>query len=168
MIHEFEGKKPKIEKSCFIAEGACVIGDVKIGEDSSVWFNAVVRADLNKIRIGKRVGVQDCCVLHVDEKNSLEIADDVVIGHGAVLHGCKIGKNCLIGMSTVILSGAEVGDNSVVAAGAVVTENMKIPAKSFVVGVPAKIAKEVSSEMIEKIRKNVREYVGLKRKYEKN
>ena len=167
MIHEFEGKKPKVAASCFIAKSADVIGNVEIGNDSSVWFNAVVRGDINTIKIGKRVSVQDNSVLHVDPVNSLEIGDDIVIGHNAILHGCKIGKNSLIGMGAVVLSGAEIGEGCVVGAGAVVIEDMKVENWSKVLGIPAKVTGGVSEERLAKIRENSQAYVALKEKYKK-
>ena len=165
MIYDFEGKKPKIHASCFIAENASVIGDVEISEDAGVWFGAVVRGDLNSIKIGARTNVQDNAVLHVSEGNSVEIGDDVTIGHSAIVHGCKIGNNCLIGMGAVILSGAVISDNCIVGAGSVVTENYEVPSGSVVLGVPGKVKRKISEVMLEDIKRNSLEYVELKEKY---
>ena len=167
MLTEFENKKPQIAESCFIAENALVIGDVEIGNDSSIWFNAIIRGDINTIKIGERVSVQDNAVLHVDSVNSLEIGDGVVIGHNAIVHGCKIGNNCLIGMGAIILSGGVIGDDCVVGAGSVVTERTKIPSGSLVLGVPGKVKRKISDAMLKDIKGNVSEYVELKDKYKK-
>ncbi|MFH1239643.1 MAG: gamma carbonic anhydrase family protein [Candidatus Diapherotrites archaeon] len=165
MLKEFKNKKPKIHASAFVAENASVIGNVEISENSSIWFGAVVRGDLNSIKIGARTNVQDNAVLHVSEQNSLEIGDDVTIGHSAIVHGCKIGNNCLIGMGAVILSGAVIGDNCVVGAGSVVTENYEVPSGSVVLGVPGKVKRKISEVMLDDIKRNVSEYVELKEKY---
>ncbi len=165
MIHEFENKKPEIHASCFIAENAAIIGNVEISEDASIWFGAVVRGDLNSIKIGARTNIQDNAVLHVSKENTLEIGDDVTIGHSAIVHGCKIGNNCLIGMGAIILSGAVIGDDCVVGAGSVVIENYEVPSESVVLGIPGKVKRKMPEAMREDIKRNVSEYVELKEKY---
>lgn len=115
----FENKKPVIAKNAFIADTACIIGDVSIGESSSVWFNSVIRGDRAKISIGRGCNIQDCAVIHSDDRN-VEIGDNVTIGHGCVMHGCLIKDNALIGMNATILHGAEIGEYAIVGAGALV------------------------------------------------
>ncbi len=167
MIYPFENKKPIIHASCFIAPSADIVGDVKIGENSSVWFNATIRADQNPIVIGKNVSVQDNCVVHVDFESGTHIADDVVVGHSAIVHGCKIGSNTIIGMGAIILSGVEIGRNCIIGAGSVVTEGTKIPDNSIAMGTPAKVVKQVTEEHLKRIKKNVDVYVELNKKYKK-
>jgi len=150
MIKAFNGKTPKIAKSALISEAACIVGDVEIGEDSSVWPGAVIRADFGKITIGRNTALEDNCVIHSgsphsDTKDST-IGDEVHIGHGAVVNGHKIGNNVLIGMNATILHDAEIGNSCIIGANCLVSEGMKIPDDSFVVGVPGKIKGRVSPE----------------------
>ncbi len=126
----------KIHSSCFIAENTKIIGDVTIEENSSVWYNTVIRGDENSVFIGKGTNIQDNVVIHVTEKNPVIIGKNVSVGHNAVIHAAKIGNNCLIGMNATILTGAEIGDGSLVGACTLVTENMSIPENSLVLGVP--------------------------------
>jgi carbonic anhydrase/acetyltransferase-like protein (isoleucine patch superfamily) len=165
MIHEFKGNKPKIAKNCFIAPSAEIIGDVSIGEGSSVWFNATLRADMNSITIGKNVSVQDNCVMHADMDGPVDVADNVAIGHGAIVHSCKIGSNCIIGMGSTILSGAKIGNNCIVGAGSVVTEGKEIPDNSIVMGIPAKVVKQITEEHMLRIRRNIGNYKVLNAEY---
>lgn len=143
---EFEGQTPFVDKSAFIAEGARLIGKVALKEFSSVWFNTVVRGDVNRIEIGRYSNVQDNSVVHVADAYPAIIGDFVTIGHNCVLHACTIEEHCLIGMGAVILSGAVIGKGSIVAAGAVVRERQVVPPYSLVVGLPAKVVKEVPDE----------------------
>lgn len=137
MIRSFDGKTPKISESAFVSEAAYIVGDVEIGDYSNIWPGAVVRGDFAKIKIGRYVDIEDNCTLHAG--NDMEIGDNVIVGHGAVVHSRKIGNNVLIGMNATTLHNSEIGDHCIVAAGAVVTEGMKIPSNSFVAGVPARI-----------------------------
>jgi len=153
MIRSFSGKTPKIAGSAFISEAAYVIGDVEIGENSSVWPGAVIRGDIGKINIGKNTVVEDNCVIHsgsptLPPVSDASIGDNVIIGHGAVSNGRTIGNNVVIGMNATILHDAEIGDNSIIAAGCVVKEKMKIPDNSFVTGVPGEIRGRVSAEQL--------------------
>ncbi len=142
----FRGVTPKLHESVFLAEGARIIGDVEIGEESSVWFNAVVRGDVNFVRIGNRTNVQDNCVLHVThERHPLVIGSSVTIGHNAVVHGATVQDFCLIGMGAVILDGAVVGPYALVAAGAVVAEGFVVPEGALVAGVPAWVRRNLTS-----------------------
>lgn len=142
MIRSFKGKTPKIAESAFISEAAYVVGDVEIGEHSNVWPGAVIRADFAAIRIGNYVDIEDNCMLHAG--NDMEIGDNVIVGHGAVVHSRKVGSRVLIGMNATTLHNSEIGDSCIVAAGSVVTEGTKIPSGSFVVGAPARVRGQVS------------------------
>ncbi|MDI6917549.1 MAG: gamma carbonic anhydrase family protein [Thermoplasmatales archaeon] len=150
----------KIHSSCFIAENATVIGDVTIGENCSVWYNAVVRGDRNSIVIGKGTNIQDNAVVHVTKHNVTVIGENVSIGHAAVVHGAKIGGNCLIGMSATVLDGAEIGAGSLIGACALVTKNMKIPENSLVLGVPGKVVK-TDKKLVDIITRNAEVYRKL-------
>ncbi|MBI5222978.1 gamma carbonic anhydrase family protein [Candidatus Micrarchaeota archaeon] len=161
MIYEFNGKKPGFAATCFVAKSADVIGDVSIADQSSIWFNVTIRADLNSIRVGKRVSIQDNSVLHTDAGHSIYIADDVVIGHRAIVHGASIGSNTIVGMGAILLSGSVIGKNCIIGAGSVITEGTTIPDNSIVLGMPGKVVKFVSEDQLERIRKNVLEYVKL-------
>ena len=145
MILEHNGIAPQIEASVFLAPSACVIGDVQIGEKSSLWFNVLVRGDVNYIRIGKRTNIQDGTVIHVTRKtHPTVIGDDVSVGHSVTLHGCTIQDRCLIGIGAIILDGVEVGESSLVAAGSLLTPGTKVPPRSLVMGSPARVRKELT------------------------
>src|SRR5574342_923683 len=145
MIRTFQGIKPTIPASCFIEDTGVVIGDVVLGEECSVWFHAVIRGDVNYIRIGDRTNVQDLCMLHVThDTHPLIIGNEVTIGHSAILHGCTIRDRVLIGMGAIIMDGAVIGEDSVVGAGALVTEGTIVPAKSLILGSPAKVKRAVT------------------------
>ncbi len=165
MIMDFKGKSPKISETAFIADSADVIGDVEVGEFSSVWFNAVLRGDRNKIKIGSRTSIQDNVVIHVDHVNEVQVGDNVSVGHGAVLHGCRIGSNVVIGMNSSVLNGAEIGKNSIVGANALIPEGKKFPENSLIIGVPGKVKREIEEAEIEAIAKNAAEYVELVKEY---
>ncbi|MGI5978834.1 MAG: gamma carbonic anhydrase family protein [Oscillospiraceae bacterium] len=141
MLVTFEGHTPEISPSCFVAENATIVGEVKIGANSSVWFGAVIRGDEDSITIGEDTSIQDNAVLHCNEGHAITVGNSVTIGHAAVVHGCKIGDNALIGMGAIVLNGAVIGENAVIGAGAVVRENDEIPAGAVAVGVPAKVVK---------------------------
>jgi len=147
VVFEFEGASPVQHEKSFIADGAKVIGKVTMKEYSSIWFNSVVRGDVNSIEIGCYSNIQDNSVIHVDDTHTTRIGDFVTIGHNCVLHGCTIEEHCLIGMGAVILSGAMIGKGSIVAAGAVVRENEIVPPHSLVVGVPGKVVRSIPDEM---------------------
>ena len=142
-----------------MAPGAYVIGAVYLGEESSVWYGAVLRGDTEAIRVGARTNVQDGCVLHADPGYPTVVGSDCVVGHNAVVHGCEIDDGCLIGMSAMILNGAKIGEGSIVAAGALVPEGKEFPPRSLIIGAPAKRVKEVSKEQTQDIARGVRTYV---------
>ncbi len=161
MIIPFKTIWPQIHETAFVAPSADIIGDVVIGAQSSIWFQVVVRGDVNLIRIGSRTNIQDHAMLHVTRKvSSLHIGDDVTVGHRAVLHGCRVGNQVLVGMGAILLDDCEIGDSSIVAAGAVVPKGMKVPAKSLVVGMPAKVVRELREEECEFLRKSALNYVA--------
>lgn len=160
-----KGWDMKIHKSAYIAEGAIVLGDVEAGAESSVWFHATVRADRGKITIGEGSNIQDNAVVHVDEGFPVKIGRRVTVGHGAVIHGCTIGDNTLIGMGAIILNGARIGENCIIGAGALVTQNMLVPDGSLVIGCPGKVMRSVTEEEMESNRHNAAEYIEEGRRY---
>ena len=152
-------KFPATGKNCFIAENATITGDVVMGDDCSVWFNAVIRGDVNAIRIGNKVNIQDAAIVHCTyQKAATEIGDNVSIGHRAIVHGCTIHKNVLIGMGAIVMDHAVIGENSIIAAGALITEKTIVEPGSLYAGVPAvkikSVAPEQTRELIEKIANN--------------
>lgn len=164
MLYAFEDKKPVIAKSAFIADTACIIGDVSIGEGSSVWFNSVIRADRAKICIGKNCSIQDNVVVHSDE-NDVRICDGVIIGHGCVMHGRLIEHNALIGMNATILHGSHIGESAIVGAGALVPPGHKVTTRSVVVGVPCKHLRMVTDDDLNTIENTHKNYKNLTLKY---
>lgn len=160
MIRAYRGVVPKIAASAYIDRSAQVIGDVAVGERSSVWPNVTARGDVNSIRIGDETSIQDNSVLHCDAGlYPLNIGNRVTVGHLAMLHGCTIEDDCLIGIGAIILNGAKIGTGSVIAAGSVVPEGMEVPPKSLAMGVPAKVKRPVSEEEQERFRQNAQRYV---------
>ena len=149
----------QIHKTAFIASGAVVLGDVTIGENSSIWYNAVVRGDRDSIVIGKESNIQDNAVVHLGSGYPVEIGDYVTIGHGAIIHGCKIGDNTMIGMGAILMNGCEIGKNCIIGAGALVTQNVEIPDNSLVIGNPGKVKRPVTEEEIKWNFENAQLYV---------
>lgn len=165
LIKEVRGFTPEIGENTFLAENATVIGDVVIGKDCSIWFNAVLRGDVNSIRIGDRVNIQDGSVLHtLYQKSVVEIGNDVSVGHNVVIHGAKIENGALIGMGAIVLDHAVIGEGAIVAAGSVILSGTKVEPGSIYAGVPAKFVKKVdpdqAKEMNQKIAKNYLMYSG--------
>ena len=149
IIKPVNGKHPQISKDCFIAENATIVGEVSIGTQCSVWFNAVVRGDVHYIKIGNKVNIQDGAVIHATYKKSpTTIGNNVSIGHNAIVHGCTIHDNVLIGMGSIIMDDCVIESNSIIAAGAVVTKNTRVESGSIYAGVPAKKVKDISQELI--------------------
>lgn len=165
MLIEVKGNKPKIGEGTFIAESSDIIGNVTIGKDCSIWFGAVLRAEESLIKIGNETNVQDNAVLHIDKGYNVCIGDGVTIGHGAIIHGCNIEDECLIGMGAIILNGAKIGKNTMVAAGTLISQNKEIPEGVLVMGVPGRVVRELTEEEIEKIKKSRKEYVRMKNLY---
>jgi carbonic anhydrase/acetyltransferase-like protein (isoleucine patch superfamily) len=166
MIISYRGIWPRVHESVFIEDSARVIGDVEIGEASSVWFNAVVRGDVHYIRIGKRTNVQDNSTLHVTKGTfPLVLGDDITAGHNVILHGCTIRDRCLIGMGAIVLDGAEVGPDCIIGAGALVTEGMTVPPGSLVLGVPGKVARALKPGEAARILRSASNYSEYARDY---
>jgi carbonic anhydrase/acetyltransferase-like protein (isoleucine patch superfamily) len=149
VILPVKGVEPKFGKNCFIAPNATIVGDVIIGDDCSIWFNAVVRGDVNSIRIGNKVNIQDGAVIHCTyQKTQVYLGNNVSVGHNAIVHGCKVHDNVLIGMGAIVMDNCEIGSNTIIAAGAVVTEGTVVPSGCIFAGVPAKKVKDISQELI--------------------
>lgn len=166
MILPYKNIFPDIDESVFIGDGAVITGDVKIGKDSSIWFNAVIRGDVHFIRIGERTNIQDGCILHVTNgRSSLSIGNDVTVGHNAVVHGCTVKDNVLIGMGAVILDNSTVNSNSLIAAGSVVKEGFEIPEGVLAAGIPARIIRDLKETEILKINESSRGYVNYAKDY---
>lgn len=162
IIRPLNGVEPKIGRNCFIAENAAIIGDVEIGDDCSIWYGAVLRGDVNPIRLGNRVNIQDGAVLHTLYKKSVvEIGNDVSVGHNAVIHGAKVGNDVLVGMGAILMDGAEIADGSIIAAGAVVLSN-SILEPGVYAGVPAKKVKEGTQQVMEAAHRNAQGYMKYK------
>lgn len=150
LIKSVNGKAPQIGPDCYLAENATVVGDVSMGEQCSIWFNAVVRGDVNYIKMGDRVNVQDGAVIHgTYQKSPTNIGNNVSIGHNAIVHGCTLHDNILVGMGSIIMDGCVIGKNSIIAAGAVVTQGTIVPEGSIYAGMPAKKIKDISPELSE-------------------
>jgi gamma-carbonic anhydrase len=156
---------PIVHGTNYIAPGACLIGSVSLGEESSVFFNSVLRADINSIEIGSYCNIQDNCTFHVSNTFGVEVGDYVTIGHQVLLHACKIGDNCTVGMGTVVMDGAEVGDDCIVAAGSLITKGKCFPPRSLIMGSPAQKVRELTDEEIEQNRAMALKYVGIKNNY---
>ena len=166
MLRPFRGRLPVVHASVYVDPSAQVIGDVEIGADSSVWMNAVVRGDVNYIRIGARSNVQDGTIIHVmHDTHPTIIGDDVTLGHGVIAHGCTIQNRVLIGMGAVLLNGAEIGEDSIVAAGSLVTEGARVPPRSLVMGSPAKVKRALDAGQIASILEYASNYVRYRLNY---
>ena len=162
IIKSLNGFTPKIGKNCFIAENAVIVGDVEIGDDCSIWYSCVLRGDVNPIRVGNRVNIQDGAVLHTLHKRSIvEVGDDVSVGHNAIIHGAKVGSNVLVGMGAILMDNAEVADGSIIAAGAVVLSNKKLEPGVYA-GIPAAQVNEGSEEITAAAHKNAQGYMMYK------
>jgi carbonic anhydrase/acetyltransferase-like protein (isoleucine patch superfamily) len=165
MIGNFKNLMPKIHESCFIAPTADVIGDVTVGENSSIWHRTVLRGDVNKIVVGANTNIQDGSIVHVADDYPTIIGDNVTIGHGAIVHGCTVKDGAFIGMGAIILDGAVIGEGALIGAGALVTEGKEIPPYSLAVGVPAKVVRELSQEYIEMAQDRAVKYAKLANEY---
>ncbi|MBZ9570090.1 gamma carbonic anhydrase family protein [Methanobrevibacter sp. TMH8] len=161
-----KGIKPNIDDSVKLFKGSHIIGDVTIGEESSVWYNAVIRGDRGPIVIGKNSNVQDNCIIHCSDTLTTTLGDYVSIGHGAIVHGCQIGENVIIGMNSTILNDAKIGNDSLVGAGSVVTQGKEFPDKSLILGTPAKLIRELTDEEVEKLKVNALIYVELAKEHQ--
>jgi carbonic anhydrase/acetyltransferase-like protein (isoleucine patch superfamily) len=165
-VRSLGDRAPQIDATAYIADSAQLIGDVVLGSGVSVWFNAVLRGDTERISVGAGSNVQDGAILHADPGFPCTVGTGVVTGHGAILHGCQIGDDCLIGMGAVVLNGARIGPGSIVAAGAVVPEGKEFPPRSLIMGVPAKVVREATTQDLEQIAAGARHYQERARLYQ--
>lgn len=168
VIHHYQTISPTIHPTAFVAKDAVIIGDVTIGEESSIWFKTVIRGDVAPTRIGKRVSIQDLSMLHQSPNNTLIVEDDVTIGHQVTLHSSIIRKNALIGMGSIILDGAEIGENAFVGAGSLVPPGKKIPPHTLAMGRPAKVVRELTQEDYKEMERVRNSYVEKGQYYKKN
>ena len=166
MLKSFHGRHPRIAASAYIEDSAQIIGDVVVGEDSSIWFHAVVRGDVNAIRIGRESNIQDNCVVHgYKEKHAVAVGDRVTVAHSVNLHGCTIEDDCLIGIGAIVMNGAHIGHHSIIAAGTLVPEGMQIPPGSVYLGAPARRHREASDGDRRMISTHAANYVEYKNQY---
>lgn len=165
MIIPYKGMQPQLHPSVYMAEGAKLTGDLTMGEESTIWFNAVLRADLAPIVIGRRCNIQDNAVGHVNTDQPLILDDDVSVGHSAIIHGCRIGTGSLIGMGAILLNGAEIGEYTLIGAGSVVTENTKFPPYTLALGTPAKVIRELTDADLERMSRTTLGYVAKGKEY---
>ncbi|MCP4690769.1 MAG: gamma carbonic anhydrase family protein [Desulfobacterales bacterium] len=166
MIITYKGKTPEIGKNVFIAPTAVVIGDVKIGDDASIWYGVVIRGDMASITIGRKTNIQDNCTVHTDAGFPAEIGDRVTVGHNAVVHGCAVEDDALVGIGSVVLNGSRVGRGSVVASGSVVREGQTISPRSLMAGVPAKLKKELTKEDAALFSQPMKNYLELSKAHQ--
>jgi carbonic anhydrase/acetyltransferase-like protein (isoleucine patch superfamily) len=167
MLRPYRGVLPRIDPTAYVDQSAQVIGDVDIGAESSVWMSAVIRGDVNRIRIGRRSNVQDGTVVHVmKDTHATTIGDNVTIGHAAVVHGCTIENQCLIGMGAILLNGSHVGPQSIVAAGTLLVEGMRVPPRSLVMGIPGKVKRLLTHAEIAGIQMYADRYVSYRLDYQ--
>ena len=165
-VQKFNSILPTVHNTAFVAENAFVIGDVEIGEDSSVWFGSVIRGDVNYIRIGARTNIQDHTIIHVNTGTHPTILEDeITVGHRVTLHGCHVESGCLVGIGSIVLDGARIGSQSLIAAGSLVTPNTHIPPRSLVMGAPARVKRELTDNELAGMVDNWRHYVELKNQY---
>lgn len=164
----YKGKTPQVGERVFLAEGACLVGEVSVGDDSSVFYNAVLRGDLAEIKIGKRTNIQDNVCIHVSTGVGVDIGDEVTVGHGAVLHGCTIEDNVLVGMGAIIMDGAHIKKNCIIGAGALVTAGREFPEDSLVMGAPAHVVRTLTTDEIKNVKTGVEHYLDAKDELLKN
>ena len=167
MLRSHRAGFPRVAPTAFVDDSAQVIGDVEIGEDSSVWMNVVIRGDINRIHVGARTNIQDGSVIHVmRDMHPTLIGDEVTVGHAAILHGCVVEDRCLIGMGAIVLNGAVVGTGSIIAAGALIAEGTTIPPGSLVMGSPGRVRRPTTDEEAVSIRRYAENYVSYKRAFQ--
>lgn len=167
MLRAYKGALPKVHPTAYVDQSAQVIGDVEIGEESSVWMNVVIRGDVNVIRIGRRTNIQDGSVVHVMRgTHPTRVGDEVTVGHAVLLHGCTIDDRVLVGMGAILLNGVTIGSDSIIAAGTLVTEGLEIPPRSLVMGSPGKVRRELSDADVASIRDYADRYVNYRKDYQ--
>jgi carbonic anhydrase/acetyltransferase-like protein (isoleucine patch superfamily) len=166
VLHDYRGKRPKLGERVYVAEGAQIVGDVEIGDHSSIWYNCVVRGDVDIVRIGKYTNIQDGSIGHVMRNECpLILGNYVTVGHGVMLHGCTVDSHCLIGMRAILLNHVKVGEYSIVGAGALLTEGTVVPPRSLVLGMPAKVKRELSDAEVARIDEYAKRYYEYKETY---
>lgn len=165
MIYQFEDRKPSLPEEYYVADSASVIGAVTLHNQTSIWFGAVLRGDIEPIMVGERSNIQDNSVAHTSRNRPVILGDDVTVGHKVTLHGCRVGNNCLIGMGAILLDGCEIGDNCIIGAGSLIGMGKKIPTGSLAVGSPARVIRTLSEDDISDIRKYAERYVALQTRY---
>ncbi len=165
-ILPYDGKAPRLAASAFLAEGTVVVGDVELGEESSLWFGTIVRGDVNHVRIGARTNVQDMCVVHVTSRtHPTVVGDDVPVGHRAVLNGCTIKDRCLVGIGAIVLDGAVVGPDAMIGAGALVAPGTVVPPRTLVLGSPARVKRTLTDDEVAFLRTSAANYAGYAARY---
>jgi len=165
MIRTFLDKKPILNVDVYISETSVIIGDVILKRNTNIWFGAVLRGDVGRIIIGEDTNIQENTIIHVDENEQVEVGNGCTIGHGAIIHGCTIGNNTLVGMGSIILNGAEIGNNTIIGAGSLITQNKKFEDGVLIVGNPARVVRKLTSEEIESNKKSCLEYIKLSKKF---
>lgn len=165
MIKNFKGIEPIIHKESVVLESADIIGEVLIEKDASIWYGSVLRGDLSKIRVGERSNVQDLCVIHTEKEYPVSIGNDVTVGHNAILHGCTIKNNVLIGMGSIVMDGSIIEENCIIGAGTLIPVGKRIPAGHMAFGSPVKIVRELTTEEIEKIQQSAINYVNKSKEH---
>src|SRR5215208_6531545 len=166
LVRSFAGKSPRLHESAFVVEDVVVVGDVELGAESSLWFGAVVRGDVNSVRIGARTNVQDHSVIHVTSRtHPTTVGDDVTLGHRVTLHGCTVKDRCLVGIGAIVMDGAVVGADAIVGAGSLVPPGMVVPPRTLAVGAPAKVKRDLRPDELEHLLRSARNYVGTARQY---
>lgn len=166
LIRPFGGKSPRLPDSAFVAETAVIVGDVVLGEESSVWFGTVIRGDVHAIRIGARTNLQDLTMVHVTSRtHPTTIGDEVTVGHRVTLHGCTVGDRCLVGIGATVLDGAVVGEEAMVGAGALVPPGMVVPPRTLVLGAPARVKRDLGPEEIAALRTSAANYAAYAARY---
>lgn len=163
--YSYKDVSPQTDQASFIAESATIIGNVVLGEGSNIWFQSVLRGDVNSMNIGKNTNIQDLCMLHVTEESALSIGANTSVGHSVTLHGCKVGDSCLVGMGATLLDDCEVGNHSLVAAGSVVTPRSKFPPMSLIMGAPAKKVRDLTREEVEFVSNHYKSYLGYSQEF---
>ena len=164
---QFNGVAPSINENAYVSESVDIIGDVKVEENVSIWFGARLRADMNKIVIGANSNIQENAVVHVDIESPVIIGENVTIGHSAIIHGCNISNNVLVGMGSIILNNAKIGKNTIIGAGSLVTQGKSFPEGVLILGNPAKVVRELTDDEIKSIKKSADNYVNLSKRYKK-
>ena|SRR5471030_1279125 len=167
MIKSFMDMKPILDEEIYIAETAVIIGDVTLKRNANVWFGAVLRGDIESIVIGENTNIQENSIVHVDKSEKVEVGDGCTIGHGVIVHGCKIGNNTLVGMGAIILNGAKIGNNTIVGAGSLITQNKEFEDGVLIIGNPAKVVRKLTQEEIESNKKSCLNYIELSKKFKK-